>query len=107
MASDTVLHSVIAEAGYDAKRIITEANSPEVKQQLRTLTKEAKDAGLCGVPSYRVFRRTIGQEDQAWRLAGELIWGQDELAVVEDLISGWDGKSSITDAQPQKSGTKL
>lgn len=111
MASEKVLHSVISEAGYDATKIITDANSPEIKERLRTLTKEAKDTGLCGVPSYRIFRRNIGQPDQAWRLNSEVIWGQDELAVVEDLISGWDGQSSITEtgrsAQNQKSSTKL
>ncbi|KAK5057870.1 hypothetical protein LTR84_011871 [Exophiala bonariae] len=111
VASEQVLHSVISEAGYDATKIISEANKPAIKEQLRALTKEAKDTGLCGVPSYRIFRRKIGQGDQAWSLSSEIIWGQDELAVVEDLISGWDGQSSIKDArkfaQSQRSSAKL
>lgn len=93
MASDSVLHSVIAEAGYDADSILAEANSPAIKQELRARTKEAKETGICGVPSYRVFRRRIGQGDQDWELASDVVWGQDEVAVVEDWIGGWDGKS--------------
>ncbi len=98
MSSDRVLHSVIAEAGYDADSIMAKANSPEIKQDLRARTKEAKDTGICGVPSYRVFRRRIGQGDQDWRLASDIIWGQDETVVVEDLISGWDGQSGVLEA---------
>ncbi|ETN41601.1 uncharacterized protein HMPREF1541_03537 [Cyphellophora europaea CBS 101466] len=102
MASDKVLHSVIAEAGYDADSVLACANSAEVKQKLRDLTKEAKNIGLCGVPSYRVFRRTIGDDEQSWKLSSDTIWGQDEIAVVEDLISGWDGKSRAFEAGAQE-----
>ena len=111
MASDEVLHSVIAEAGYDAESIMAKANSPDIKQDLRARTKEAKDTGICGVPSYRVFRRKVGSGDQAWELASNIIWGQDELAVVEDLISGWDGQSAVFeaggDAITRKDGARL
>lgn len=97
MSSDTVLQSVITEAGFDTDGIMAKANSPEVKQDLRARTKEAKDTGICGVPSYRVFRRKIGQGEQDWRLVSDIIWGQDETVVVEDLISGWDGESSVVE----------
>jgi 2-hydroxychromene-2-carboxylate isomerase len=111
MSSDSVLHSVIAEAGYDANSIIAKANSPEIKQDLRARTKEAKDTGICGVPSYRVFRRRIGHGDQDWRRAGDIIWGQDETVVVEDLISGWDGQSGVFEAggdeRPRKGSARL
>lgn len=111
MSSDDVLHSVIAEAGYDANRIMAQANSPEIKQDLRARTKEAKDTGICGVPSYRVFRRKVGSGDNEWRLTSDIVWGQDETAVVEDLISGWDGQSSTSEAgeisQPRTGKTKL
>jgi len=89
MSKDDVLKQVITEAGYDGDNIIAQANSPEVKADLRARTKDAKDASICGVPTYRVFRRKIG--DSNWKQHGDLVWGQDELATVEDLIAGWDG----------------
>lgn len=111
VASDSVLHSVIAEAGYNADSIMAKANSPETKQDLRDRTKEAVDTGICGVPSYRVFRRKLGQRDQDWKLASNIIWGQDETATVEDLISGWDGQSRTFElggeGPPQKSSARL
>ncbi|RVX70656.1 hypothetical protein B0A52_05308 [Exophiala mesophila] len=99
MASDSVLHSVIAAADYDADSILSKANSPEIKQLLRAGTKEAKETGICGVPSYRVFRRRIGQGDEDWELASDVVWGQDEVAVVEDWIAGWDGKSRASEPE--------
>ena len=94
MSSDEVLHQVISEAGYDASDILKRANEPKYKNELRARTKEAKDVGLCGVPSYRVFRRKVSQPgDEGWRQIGDVVWGQDESAVVEDLIAGWEGDS--------------
>lgn len=89
MSSDEVLKQVISETQYNADEIMQRANSDEIKKQLRACTKEAKDVGLCGVPSYRVFKRSSGGRE--WKSAGDIVWGQDELAVVEDLIAGWDG----------------
>ena len=85
MSSDEVVQKVIQDAGFDGADILARASSDQYKKALRALTQEAKQIGLCGVPSYRVFRRTPGQ---AWEQAGGLVWGQDELTVVEDLISG-------------------
>jgi 2-hydroxychromene-2-carboxylate isomerase len=102
MSSDEVLSSAIAEAGYDAKSIMAKANSPEIKQDLRARTKEAKDTGICGVPSYRIFRRRVGQQDQDWKLVSDIIWGQDESAVVEDLIAGWDGHSRVVESDEKR-----
>lgn len=111
IASDDVLHSVIAEAGHNAEDIMAKANSLEIRQDLRLRTKEAKDTGICGVPSYRVFRRKIGSGNEEWKLANGIIWGQDETAVVEDLISGWDGESIVCessgDVRPRKDSAKL
>lgn len=90
MSSDEVLAQVIAEAGYDAKAVLSKANGDAIKKELRAKTAEAKEVGLCGVPTYRVFRRRAGSGGE-WQQTGDLVWGQDELAVVEDLIAGWDG----------------
>lgn len=94
MSSDEVLKQVVSETPYNADEIMQRANSDEIKKQLRACTQEAKDVGLCGVPSYRVFRRPSGESE--WKRAGDIVWGQDELAVVEDLIAGWDG-SGVAD----------
>lgn len=87
MSSDEVLSSVITDAGYDGKGILSRANSPQIKADLRARTKEAKEVGICGVPSYRVYRRKGNAE---WTMYGDVVWGQDDLAVVEDLIAGSD-----------------
>ncbi len=36
----------------------------------------AVDEGVCGVPSFQVN-------------GGEIVWGQDKLNVVADMICGW------------------
>lgn len=90
MSSDEILAQVITEAGFDAKAVLSKANSDAVKKDLRARTAEAKEAGLCGVPTYRVFRRKAGSGKE-WRQTGDLVWGQDEVSIVEDLIAGWDG----------------
>lgn len=92
MSNDNILHSVILDAGYNADSIISRANSSEIKQNLRARTKEAKDTGICGVPSYRIFRRSAAGGD--WKLVSDIIWGQDESVVVEDIIAGWDEQAS-------------
>lgn len=86
MSSDEVLRKVISEASFDANSILERANSDEFKKALRARTQEAKEIGLCGVPSYRVFRR---RAEQSWKVCN-IVWGQDESNVVEDLIVGWD-----------------
>jgi len=81
------LCSVLDQAGYNGKELIARANEAEPKAKLRALTAEAKDLGLCGVPTYRVSRQ---KGDGEWQVVGGLVWGQDEINVVEDLIAGWD-----------------
>lgn len=93
VASDKVLSDIINEAGYGGDRILARANAAEFKSRLREQTKDARKQGLCGVPSYRIFRRRRGQDDGDWSQIGDLVWGQDELDVVEDLIAGWDGQT--------------
>ena len=73
------------KGNFNGAELITKANAPTTKTKLRELTAEAKELGLCGVPTYRVLRDG--------ELVGGLVWGQDEIAVVEDLIAGWDMSS--------------
>lgn len=92
MGNDKVLSEVIDEAGYSRRDILAQANESKIKAELRERTKEAKDTGINGVPSYRVFRRRVG--DGSWKQQGDIVWGQDLLADVEDYIAGWNGTST-------------
>lgn len=71
-----VLTSVVSEAGFGGKSLIQAAKNQEVKDQLRKNTERAFAAGLCGVPSYQVN-------------SGSVLWGQDRLNIVADLLCGW------------------
>src|SRR5690242_21731807 len=77
---------MLNKAGYNGVELLDKANAPTIKTKLRENTAEAQAAGICGVPTYRVFREgATGQ----WEPQGGLIWGQDETNVVEDTIAGW------------------
>jgi 2-hydroxychromene-2-carboxylate isomerase len=99
-----VLAEVLSTAGYNGKELITKANAPEIKSKLRELTAEAKEIGICGVPTYRVFKED-GQNN--WKNVGGLVWGQDETNVVEDLIAGWYPERSDALAEPRKGEQKV
>jgi 2-hydroxychromene-2-carboxylate isomerase len=89
---------VLTSAGFDAADLIAKASKQEVKDQLRVNTEEAKRLGLCGVPSYRVLEKQGGE----WKPVGALVWGQDELGVVMDLIAGWrEGDGGVADVAPE------
>jgi hypothetical protein len=74
------------EAGFDATSLLEQAALQGPRDILRANTQKAKDLGLCGVPSYRVWHATLN----GWENHGGVIWGQDETNVVLDLISGWE-----------------
>lgn len=99
VSDEAVLRNVLNKAGHDGAALIAKANEPIVKMQLRELTAEAKEKGICGVPSYRVLRQDA---QGAWNLVGGIVWGQDEINVVEDLIAGWDPRASAEVAEPRK-----
>jgi 2-hydroxychromene-2-carboxylate isomerase len=61
-----VLAAVLARGGVDAEPILARAASPEVKQQLRANTDEARALGIFGAPDFVA--------------GGELFFGQDRLA---------------------------
>lgn len=98
MARDDVLSQVIDEAGFSGSDILGQANEPKYKAELRTRTQEAKEVGICGVPSYRVFRRKVGDGKDAWQQSGDIVWGQDLLADVEDYIAGWNEPGTLDDS---------
>lgn len=99
VSSSAVLESILTTAGYNGADLLARANSPATKQKLRDLTAEAKEKGICGVPTYRVLRQNASG---SWDLAGGLVWGQDEIGVVEDLIAGWDLETGKELAEARK-----
>jgi 2-hydroxychromene-2-carboxylate isomerase len=86
---------VLSSAGFDARKLLKEAAMQQPKDILRANTQEAKENGLCGVPTYRVSHHT----SQGWKTNGGIVWGQDESNVVMDLIAGWNEESSQIVAQ--------
>jgi 2-hydroxychromene-2-carboxylate isomerase len=99
VSDEAVLANVLTKGGYNGSELVGKANAPSIKTKLREFTAEAKEMGICGVPTYRVLR-----EDSTgnWKSVGGLVWGQDETNVVEDLIAGWDPETSDAIAEPMK-----
>lgn len=104
MADESVLANVLSQGGYNGADLIAQANAPAVKTKLRELTAEAKALGICGVPTYRILRQS---EAGTWDAAGGLVWGQDEMGVVEDLIAGWDPEKSDELAIPRNTEKRV
>mmetsp|Transcript_10243 Transcript_10243/g.20066 ORF Transcript_10243/g.20066 Transcript_10243/m.20066 type:complete len:450 (+) Transcript_10243:94-1443(+) len=69
-----ILHGVLASAGFDAEYLLAQAETQEIKEQLKQNTIDAEKLGVCGVPTYRVG-------------TGAIIWGQDRSNVVADMLS--------------------
>ncbi len=90
MSDESVLASVLSSAGYNASDLIARAKAKEVSAKLRALTVEAQTLGLNGAPTFRVLRQDAAKKD--WELVGGVLWGQDQINVVEDLVAGWDGE---------------
>ena len=99
VSEEAILSQVLAQGGYNATDLIARAKAPETSARLRELTAEAKANGLCGAPTYRVLKQKGGKE---WKQVGGLIWGQDQINVVEDLVAGWEPETGNTLAEPRK-----
>jgi len=76
IGDQTVLEEVLRSAGFDTEKLIKAADAQPVKDQLRANTERLFRVGGCGAPSFQV-------DD------GDIIWGQDRLDVVMDLLCGW------------------
>lgn len=90
-----VLVKVLDRAGFDGAALLEATNDAGVKEQLKLNTQAAMDAGACGVPSFQVNG------------AGPLIWGQDRLATVQDMLCGWDASVDGDDAAGAGGRSKL
>lgn len=80
------LANVLTRAGYDAAPLLDEAQTQSIKDELRARTDRALERGVFGAPAFVV--------------AGELIWGQDRLDLVERRLGGEPGPLGGADAQP-------
>jgi 2-hydroxychromene-2-carboxylate isomerase len=68
-----IVRAVLHEAGLDPA-LVEATGQPAVKAKLRTNTAAARDAGACGVPTVQVGE--------------QLIWGQDRLTMLADVLAG-------------------
>ena len=75
--TDDGLRRVVTDAGLSWQEALPHLNDPEWRAELEQNREEMLQAGIWGVPSYRV--RSPGEADFA-------IWGQDRLWLVEDEI---------------------
>lgn len=68
------LHAILVDGGFDADELLTAAATEEIKLRLRDATQAAIDAGVFGVPTFR--------------LHGELFWGADRVDTVVWALRG-------------------
>ncbi len=69
-----VLEECVTGAGRDATRLRARIDDPAIKSALRSLTAEALESGVFGVPTF-IFQ-------------GEMFWGQDRMSHLADRIRG-------------------
>jgi len=75
IGDEGVLRKVLEANGFDAQSILDKTASADVKETLKKNTEEAETKGACGVPSFEVND------------GGEIIWGQDRMNVVSDMLT--------------------
>jgi 2-hydroxychromene-2-carboxylate isomerase len=74
VASADVVGALVAGLGQDAARVLSAAETPEVKGALRAQTEAAQALGIFGAPSFLT--------------RGELFWGDDRLEDALDWARG-------------------
>ncbi len=79
-----IVRATLDEVGLDGAALVAKAEELAVKEALRRATDEAIAAGVFGAPAFQVtIRDEPGRPD-----AVELFWGQDRLALVEEMLAG-------------------
>jgi 2-hydroxychromene-2-carboxylate isomerase len=82
IADTTVLRAVADDAGFEGERLLALAGEQSIKDGLRAETDAAVALGACGAPTMRVEPEGAG--GPSW-----LVWGQDRLPFVEEILAGW------------------
>ncbi|RDD39677.1 2-hydroxychromene-2-carboxylate isomerase [Trichoplax sp. H2] len=77
IGDDKVVAEIIEESGLSSSKILTEVKSDQVRNQLRHNTTRALENGAFGVPTFQLND-------------GPIIFGQDRLNVLADMICGWN-----------------
>jgi len=80
-----VVERVATEVGLSGAALVADAQSPEIKKQLRSQTDHAISRGVFGVPSMEV--------------GDELFWGYDDFPYLELFLAG---KDPVDSAEWQK-----
>lgn len=89
-----ILKDILEENEFPSQ-LLEDAQSQHIKDQLFANTERysvclsnymcvcvrAIEAGVCGVPSFQVN-------------GGEIVWGQDRLHVIADMLCGWRDTNS-------------
>ena len=81
--------AVLNEAGMKGEELVAAAESAVVKARLRENTQRAEQLGLFGVPTYVVEGTTV-------------VWGQDHLDTLLDILSGWKPTAEAPAPLPSK-----
>ena len=76
IADVDVLSDLLRAWDFPASQMLKLTQTKEIKDALIANTTEAETIGCCGVPSFTVDNSPV-------------IWGQDRLHIVQDLICGW------------------
>jgi 2-hydroxychromene-2-carboxylate isomerase len=71
---------------------VAAAESDTIKAQLRRNGERALELGLCGVPSFVIQGQKLGNG------VDNVLWGQDRMDVLMDLLSGWEPKSTAIES---------
>ena len=77
----TVVEAVATEIGLPGRTLVAQAQTPEIKSQLRMQTDEAIAKGVFGVPSMM--------------LGEELFWGYDDFPYLELFLAGRDPLDAV------------
>ena len=77
----TVAEAVATEIGLSGASLVAQAQTPEIKSQLRAQTADAISKGVFGVPSMMV--------------GDELFWGYDDFPYLELLLAGKDPLAAV------------
>jgi len=93
IGENAVLKLVLTKAGFDADYLLKQAEEATIKDKLKQNTEEAIKSGVCGVPSFQVN-------------GGDIIWGQDRLDIVADLLCGWKCPEIVVGQSAQPGNAK-
>jgi len=76
LADPAAITAALNAAGLDGPALIAATTNPIIKQALVDETRQAIDRGVFGVPTFGV--------------GAELVWGQDRIGDVENILDGRD-----------------